>query len=165
MATNTPDSALGAETSTKLSTQGAGLSFIQLQAGFILWKVWTSFFSWELLGNIATIAVMARRIKDHNSSQHVLLMSLALSDLLLLYTGALREWLRYMFQVDMQSLHNVSCKLHSWTLLYSANVISFRLAGDQCDGAANHGGDLATQGQGALHGADDLGCRCCCGLH
>ncbi|KAL8576501.1 hypothetical protein ACOMHN_003059 [Nucella lapillus] len=122
---NTTDRALGAGESTQ-PTPDTGVSFTQLQdfqTIVTLWKVWTpNILLLGALGNIATIVVM-RRIKDHNSSQHVLLMSLALSDLLLLYTGALREWLRYMFQVDMQSLHSVSCKLHSWTL-YSANVIS-----------------------------------------
>nr|KAG5696505.1 hypothetical protein BaRGS_021041 [Batillaria attramentaria] len=46
-------------------------------------------------GNVATIFVL-RRINWGQSTQHVFLTALAVVDLLLLYTGLLDEWIRYM---------------------------------------------------------------------
>ncbi|XP_076446392.1 G-protein coupled receptor daf-37-like [Babylonia areolata] len=73
-------------------------------------------------GNIATIFVM-RRIKDHNSSQHALLMALAVSDFCLLYTGVLRMWIVFVFEVDVLVSHAVVCKAQKW-LVYSVNTLS-----------------------------------------
>ncbi|XP_076455766.1 putative G-protein coupled receptor 139 [Babylonia areolata] len=97
--------------------------FVEYHASLIVWKVWTP--GLLLLGgfaNIATIFVM-RRIKDHNSSQHVFLIALAVSDFSLLYTGALREWVRRGFGVDVRLLHAAVCKVHKW-LVYAINTTS-----------------------------------------
>ncbi|XP_076467601.1 putative G-protein coupled receptor 139 [Babylonia areolata] len=97
--------------------------YAEYRAALTIWKVWTP--SLLLLGgfaNIATIFVM-RNIKDHNSSQHVFLIALAVSDFSLLFTGALREWVRRGFGVDVRLLHTVVCKVHKW-LVYSVNTTS-----------------------------------------
>ncbi|KAL8621074.1 hypothetical protein ACOMHN_040599 [Nucella lapillus] len=73
-------------------------------------------------GNIATIFIM-RRIKDHNSSQHAILMVLAMSDFMVLYCGGSREWIRHMYHVDVRNLHDWTCKIHKW-LLYGGCAMS-----------------------------------------
>ncbi|KAL8618453.1 hypothetical protein ACOMHN_049870 [Nucella lapillus] len=64
-------------------------------------------------GNIATIFVM-RRIKDHYSSQYAILMSLAVSDLIFLYSDATYRWLVYAFHFDLRLLHSATCKVLFW---------------------------------------------------
>ncbi|KAL8619899.1 hypothetical protein ACOMHN_015183 [Nucella lapillus] len=84
----------------------------------ISWKVWPPFILLVGgLGNIATILVM-RRIKGCHSSQHVILIALAVADFSILYTGLLRLWLLFFVDVDVRRLHTVLCKLHLW-LVYS----------------------------------------------
>ncbi|KAL8582223.1 hypothetical protein ACOMHN_036980 [Nucella lapillus] len=95
----------------------------ETQIALMLWKVWPPcILLLGGFGNIATIFVM-RLIKDHNSSQHAILIALAVSDLTLLYTGTLRHWLYYLFNVDLRSLHTVTCKLHIW-LVYTSGTAS-----------------------------------------
>ncbi|KAL8580597.1 hypothetical protein ACOMHN_046800 [Nucella lapillus] len=98
-------------------------SFVEYQAALLLWKIWPPcILLLGGFGNIATIFVM-HRIKDHHSSQHAILMALAMSDMLLLYTGALRMWLLKLFFIDMRLLHTVACKLHMW-VVYSTSAAS-----------------------------------------
>ncbi|KAL8592912.1 hypothetical protein ACOMHN_050739 [Nucella lapillus] len=93
------------------------------QIAQILWQAWSPCILFlGLFGNLATIFVM-RRVSDANSTQHVFLIALAVSDLSLLYTGLLREWLRRSFHVDMQVWHPVMCKILLW-FLYSTNTTS-----------------------------------------
>ncbi|KAL8588240.1 hypothetical protein ACOMHN_062097 [Nucella lapillus] len=72
-------------------------------------------------GNIATVCVM-RRIKDHNSSQHAILMTLAVSDFLLIQTGMLRRLFFYYFQIDVRMWHVVVCKLYNWLIYVTTNL-------------------------------------------
>ncbi|KAL8621241.1 hypothetical protein ACOMHN_018541 [Nucella lapillus] len=85
--------------------------YTEYQATRAISKIWPPF---TLLlggfGNIATIFVMSR-IKDHNSSQHAILMSLAVADLTLLYSATLHAWLKHRLDYDLQTLHTVTCKL------------------------------------------------------
>ncbi|KAL8560859.1 hypothetical protein ACOMHN_063249 [Nucella lapillus] len=99
-------------------------SFTEYQSAIFLWKLCSPFLL--LLGgfgNIATILVMRRVADDSSSSQHVFLTALAVSDFTLLYTGLLREWVRYVFHVDVRLWHLVVCKLQTW-FLYSTNTSS-----------------------------------------
>ncbi|KAL8581286.1 hypothetical protein ACOMHN_028312 [Nucella lapillus] len=98
-------------------------SFIEFQIAMIIRKIYTP---WPILlggfGNIATILVM-RRIKDHNSSQYAILTTLAVYDLIILYFGALSDWLLYLFEVDVRNSHVLVCKLQTW-VIYSINTVS-----------------------------------------
>ncbi|XP_076446395.1 uncharacterized protein LOC143283888 [Babylonia areolata] len=73
-------------------------------------------------GNIATIFVM-RRMKDRNSSQHVILISLAVCDFCVLYVVMLRDWLNIVFDVDVRDVNVVLCKVHVW-VVYSITCLS-----------------------------------------
>ncbi|KAL8601452.1 hypothetical protein ACOMHN_042456 [Nucella lapillus] len=73
-------------------------------------------------GNVATIVVM-HRIKDDNSSQRAFLMSLAVSDLSLLYVTVFTKWLRTVFFVDLSLVHSFFCKVMTW-MVYALNTLS-----------------------------------------
>ncbi|XP_076462067.1 uncharacterized protein LOC143294577 [Babylonia areolata] len=121
------DSATEDNTSSTIPTeQGTDTSptqFLEYQAAQILWKIWPPVILFVgTLGN-GSIILVVRRLKDRNSAQHAILLSLAASNLCLLYSGPLPDWLRYQFRVDIQALHSVTCKLTSW-LIYVANTVS-----------------------------------------
>ncbi|XP_076467640.1 putative G-protein coupled receptor 139 [Babylonia areolata] len=91
------------------------------QAAMILWKFYTpGLLLLGGFGNLTTILVM-RRFKDRNSfSQHMFLMALAVSDLLALYIGTLRDWLFNAFNVQLSP---TVCKIGLW-LTYVMGTVS-----------------------------------------
>ncbi|KAL8618457.1 hypothetical protein ACOMHN_049874 [Nucella lapillus] len=95
------------------------------QTAAAIWKIYPPF---VLLvggfGNIATIFVM-RRIKDHYSSQYAILMSLAVSDLIFLYSDATNWWLMHAFHVDLRLLNSATCKLLFWMQYVSGHTSSW----------------------------------------
>ncbi|KAL8579169.1 hypothetical protein ACOMHN_010753 [Nucella lapillus] len=95
----------------------------EYQAHLMIWKIWPPcIFLLGAFGNIATIFVM-RRIKDHNSSHHTVLMVLAVSDLILLCSATATGWLRNVFRVDVHTVHVAVCKVLEWTI-YVVNTTS-----------------------------------------
>ncbi|XP_076462068.1 cysteinyl leukotriene receptor 1-like [Babylonia areolata] len=121
------DSATEANASSTIPTeQGTDTRFTQFleyQAAQILWKLWPPVIIFVgTFGNGAIILVV-RRLKDDNSAQYAILMSLATSNLCLLYSGPLWDWVRNQFHLDVPALHSVTCKLTSW-LIYVANTVS-----------------------------------------
>ncbi|XP_076446338.1 uncharacterized protein LOC143283847 [Babylonia areolata] len=120
---NSSDGDVGVQNNTVPSFFSQLTSHPEYQAAVVVGKVWPpSVLLLGAFGNIATIFVM-RRIKDHNSSQYAILIALAVCDLTLLYTGALRLGLVAFFQIDMRKLHAAICKLHVW-LVYSTGSTS-----------------------------------------
>ncbi|KAL8600202.1 hypothetical protein ACOMHN_062492 [Nucella lapillus] len=121
---NFSDDDLAKKDNSTNSTHLSGItSMSEYQAAVIIWKVWAPcIILLGGFGNIATIFVM-RRIKDHNSSQYAIFMALAVSDLVLLYNGVLREWVRHLINVDVRNVHALICKLHKW-LMYSVATTS-----------------------------------------
>ncbi|XP_076467645.1 putative G-protein coupled receptor 139 [Babylonia areolata] len=95
--------------------------FPEQQAAMILWKFYTpGLLLLGGFGNLTTILVM-RRFKDRNSSsQRLMLMALAVSDFLVLYVGAVRDWLLYGFNVEATPL---VCMIQTW-LTYAMGTIS-----------------------------------------
>ncbi|KAL8581902.1 hypothetical protein ACOMHN_010276 [Nucella lapillus] len=93
------------------------------QAALFLWTVCPpALLLLGTFGNSATILVM-RRLKDDNSSQHAFLVSLAVSDLSLLYLILLPEWIDLVFHVRLVVLHPLMCKLMN-CLSYVCNSMS-----------------------------------------
>ncbi|XP_076467644.1 uncharacterized protein LOC143298649 [Babylonia areolata] len=120
---NTTTTIPGVPQTTASSNNGTDTTttFPEQQAAMILWKFYTpGLLLLGGFGNLTTILVM-RRFKDSNSSsQRVILMALAVSDLLLLYVGALRDWLFYVFNVKVNPM---LCKVAIW-LLYVMGTVS-----------------------------------------
>ena len=74
------------------------------------------------LGNVLTIVVLMRG-KTRRSSTAIYLTALACSDLLVLYTGLLRQWIKYMYDIDVRHLSVAGCKIHVY-LVYSGTQLS-----------------------------------------
>lgn len=73
-------------------------------------------------GNCMSIIVLQRpTIRKYVGS--IYLIALAATDLVVLYTGLLREWLLHAFDFDIRLNNNVTCKILTW-ILYSSLYIS-----------------------------------------
>ena len=77
-------------------------------------------------GNSLTITVLLRQIKNLSSTA-VYLLSLAFSDLLVLYMGPLRQWLVYVWKVDVRTLSNAGCKIQIFLTYFSIQFSSWLL--------------------------------------
>ena len=77
-------------------------------------------------GNSLTIIVLLRQIKNLSSTA-VYLLSLAFSDLLVLYMGPLRQWVVYLWKVDVRTLSNAGCKIQIFLTYFSIQFSSWLL--------------------------------------
>ena len=73
------------------------------------------------LGNIMSIAVLSRK-EMLRSNATVYLIVLSVSDILVLYTGLLRQLIRVFFHVDIRHGGNISCKVSSCTVTISCKI-------------------------------------------
>ncbi len=72
-------------------------------------------------GNILSAIVMSRKkLRETITSFYFTL--LAFADTLVLWTGLLRNWLRYTFSVEVRSFSTVSCKFHTFLVYWSFHV-------------------------------------------
>ena len=78
------------------------------------------------LGNFLTIIVLTRP-KSRNSSTAIYLTALACSDLLVLYTGLLRQWIKHVFDMDVRELSETGCKLHVFLVYLGTQLSSWLL--------------------------------------
>ena len=91
----------------------------EYKAGIMIWKVVPPILILVgTIGNILSILVLTRR-SIRVSTTALYLTFLAFSDLCVLYTGLLRQWLIYLFEFDVRHVSNAGCKMHIW-LLYSS---------------------------------------------
>lgn len=63
------------------------------------------------IGNLITFIVLMQR-KNRGSSTAMYLTALALSDILILWTGLFREWIRYLNGKDIRTYGEFGCRLH-----------------------------------------------------
>ena len=77
-------------------------------------------------GNVLTIVVLMRR-KTRRSSTAIYLTALACSDLMVLYTGLLRQWIKYMYETDVRHLSVVGCKIHVYLVYFGTQMSSWLL--------------------------------------
>ena len=73
------------------------------------------------IGNILSIVVLTR--KSIRNSITPLLTFLAFSDILVLYTGLLRQWIQNTFDYDIRHFSEIACKIHLW-LVYTCLDLS-----------------------------------------
>ncbi|XP_071080187.1 probable G-protein coupled receptor 139 [Haliotis cracherodii] len=70
------------------------------------------------IGNLLSIVVLTRKaMRKSNMSKY--LTCLAVADLAVLYVGLLQKWISVTFDVNINDVHPVVCKIHPW-LLYSS---------------------------------------------
>ena len=77
-------------------------------------------------GNSLTILVLLRQIRNLSSTA-VYLLTLAFSDLLVLYLGPLRQWISYLWKIDVRTLTNVGCKIQIFLTYFGAQFSSWLL--------------------------------------
>lgn len=77
-------------------------------------------------GNTLTILVLLRQVMNLSSTA-VYLLSLAVSDLLLLYLGPLRQWIQYIWDVDVRLLTDAGCKIQVFLTYFSVHFSSWLL--------------------------------------
>ncbi|KAH3815956.1 FMRFamide receptor-like [Dreissena polymorpha] len=89
------------------------------KAGVLIWKVVPpGLILLGTIGNFLSILVLTRR-SIRVSTTALFLTVLACSDLLVLYSGLLRQWLIYLLKTDIRHISEAGCKIHVW-LVYSS---------------------------------------------
>ena len=95
------------------------LTFSEYQASVLIWKVVPPILiSFGTVGNILSIIVLTRKLIK-TSTTALYLTCLAFSDLMVLYTGLLRQWLKFLIEKDVRHISEAACKIHMW-LVYSS---------------------------------------------
>lgn len=94
------------------------------RAAVMLWKIVPPFLCvFGTAGNILTIIVLTQR-RLRKAPTALFLAALAVSDILTLNTGLLRQWIKYTFQVDIrEDLTELGCKFH-WFIVYVVTQFS-----------------------------------------
>ena len=101
------------------SANGNGTYIPGFQASALIWKVVPPILiAFGTLGNTLSIVVRTRK-SIRRLTIALYLTVLAASDLLVLYTGLLRQWLLYLFDFDIRDVSKSFCKIHPW-LVYSS---------------------------------------------
>ena len=89
------------------------------QAGILIWKtVPPILILFGTCGSVLSIAVLTGK-SIRRSTTGLYLIVLTFSDLAVLYTGLLRQWIIYLFDFDVRQMSGIACKLHTW-LVYSS---------------------------------------------
>ncbi|KAL8590317.1 hypothetical protein ACOMHN_006433 [Nucella lapillus] len=98
-------------------------SLAEYKASVAMWQYCAPvLFAFGTFGNTMTVVIIHRQKRKH-SAMPMYLTALAVSDTCQLLTGLLRGWIMSVFQVDVRTLHSVTCKVHVW-LVYSSIIVS-----------------------------------------
>ena len=93
------------------------------KASQLIWKVVPPILIvFGSIGNILSIVVLTRK-SIRNSTTALYLTFLAFSDILVLYTGLLRQWIYHVFDYDIRHFSEITCKIHLW-LVYTCLDLS-----------------------------------------
>ena len=77
-------------------------------------------------GNVLTIVVLLRQFKNLSSTA-VYLMTLAFSDLMILYLGPIRQWIQYIWDIDVRLLTDAGCRTSLFFTYFSFQLSSWLL--------------------------------------
>ncbi|KAL8590287.1 hypothetical protein ACOMHN_006403 [Nucella lapillus] len=75
------------------------------------------------LGNLMILWVLGVKSGASSYSMPIYFRALAVSDLVLLYTGLLRNWVKYLAHLDVRDMHSAVCKIHIF-LVYVTSMTS-----------------------------------------
>lgn len=84
------------------------------------------------VGNILAITVLSRR-RSRNNSTAIFLCALGVSDIILLNTELLREWMLAVFDFDIRTSGNAVCKIHIFFVYLSCHCSSWFLVAVTCE--------------------------------
>ncbi|XP_062579747.1 FMRFamide receptor-like [Saccostrea cucullata] len=78
------------------------------------------------VGNIFSIVILLRKnLRRHTTV--IYLVTLSLNDLVVLYTGLLRNWIKITFGIDVRLFSEFSCKFHLWMVYLSVDISAWLL--------------------------------------
>ena len=93
--------------------------YSEYKAGLLIWKSVPPFLiAFGTAGNCLSIIVLTRR-SVRKSTTALFLTCLTVADLLVIYTGLLRQWLINLLEFDIRHVSEVICKFHTW-LVYTS---------------------------------------------
>ena len=99
----------------------------EYQAAQKIWKVVPPILlALGTVGNLLSIIVLLKKT-TRKSSTAVYLTTLACTDLLVLWTGLLRQWIKYLFKIDVRHLSQFGCKLHVFLVYAGTQMASWIL--------------------------------------
>ena len=94
-------------------------TFPAYKAGILIWKtVPPILLVFGTCGNVLSIVVLTGK-SIRKSTTGLYLIVLTISDLAVLYTGLLRQWIIHLFEFDVRQVSEIACKIHTW-LVYSS---------------------------------------------
>ena len=94
-------------------------TFPAYKAGILIWKtVPPILLVFGTCGNVLSIVVLTGK-SIRKSTTGLYLIVLTFSDLAVLYTGLLRQWIIHLFEFDVRQVSEIACKIHTW-LVYSS---------------------------------------------
>ncbi|XP_060579418.1 thyrotropin-releasing hormone receptor-like [Ruditapes philippinarum] len=98
--------------------------YIQYKAALSLWRYVPPFLIvFGITGNVLTIIILLQK-HLRNSATSTFLVTLAISDILALITGLVRQWVKYTFKVDIrEDLTVTGCRIH-WFVVYVVTQFS-----------------------------------------
>ena len=100
------------------NTEAEYESYPAYKAGILIWKtVPPILLIFGTCGNILSIVILTGK-SIRKSTTALYLICLTFSDLAVLYTGLLRQWVIYLFVFDVREVSEIACKIHTW-LVYS----------------------------------------------
>lgn len=73
------------------------------------------------VGNVLAILVLLRR-NMRSSTTMFYLTVLAFADMVVLYTGLLRYWVKYVFDYDLRAVTTASCRVHLFLVYFSLDT-------------------------------------------
>lgn len=114
------DSSLTTTSATKQASSGGGPPPVGYygEMRVKLWKyIPAIIIVWGTIGNVLTVLVLIRQRKM--SSTATFLLTLALSDIIILYCGPLRNWIKQIWDIDVRLLSEAGCKIQLY-LTYSS---------------------------------------------
>lgn len=94
----------------------------EYKAGKLVWCIFPPiliFFG--TIGNVMSIVVLNRK-PMRESTVSIYLTALSVMDMLVLYTGLMRQWLRVVIELDLRVISEMSCKIHIWLVYFTLDM-------------------------------------------
>ena len=101
------------------NTEAEYENYPAFKASILIWKtVPPILLIFGTCGNVLSIVILTGK-SIRKSTTALYLIFLTFSDLAVLYTGLLRQWVIYLFEFDVRQVSQIACKVHTW-LVYSS---------------------------------------------
>ncbi|XP_071104710.1 C-C chemokine receptor type 1-like [Haliotis cracherodii] len=94
----------------------------EYKAGSLVWSIFPPiliFFG--TIGNVLSIVVLNRK-PMRESTVSIYLTALSVMDILVLYTGLMRQWLRVVIELDIRDVSEMSCKIHILLVYFTLDM-------------------------------------------